>query len=146
MTRSRAETVAKAYHEAFERLAFDHDVVPREITWRQVPEAERKLMTAVVHDLLAREVIRTVPQVGPIEAATTKACKGRTDQPLVHVALMIARDLDRGVEDKALAGVARELRLTLDNLGVAVGTPEEKSVRDELREKRAARQAAAETQ
>lgn len=57
----RAERVAEAFHEAYERLARDHGYVTRErsaVPWAEVPEDNKGLMIATAHDLLDRGVIR----------------------------------------------------------------------------------------
>jgi hypothetical protein len=49
-----AERVARAFHEAYERLAPDFDYDTRAASakpWDQVPEANRNLMIAVVVEL-----------------------------------------------------------------------------------------------
>jgi hypothetical protein len=58
--RSRAETIAEAFHEAYERLAPEHGYETRPETsthWADVPEKNKSLMVAVVRELLQREVI-----------------------------------------------------------------------------------------
>ena len=55
-----SETIARAFHETYERLAPDHGYSTREASakpWEEVPEQNRGLMLAVVSDLLARGVI-----------------------------------------------------------------------------------------
>ncbi|MEU7170322.1 2'-5' RNA ligase family protein [Micromonospora tulbaghiae] len=55
-----AETVAKAFHESYERQAPDHGYRTREASakpWEQVPDNNRALMVAVVRDLIERGVI-----------------------------------------------------------------------------------------
>lgn len=57
----RAEAIARAFHEAYERLAPEHGYETRPesaVTWDTVPEHNRRLMVAVVTELLDREVIR----------------------------------------------------------------------------------------
>lgn len=55
-----AEQVARAFHEAYERLAPDHGWETQERSrkdWDDVPEANRSLMVAVAADLLDRRII-----------------------------------------------------------------------------------------
>jgi len=55
-----AERIAKAFHESYERQASEHSYETREASakpWEEVPENNRNLMTAVVQDLLDRELI-----------------------------------------------------------------------------------------
>lgn len=84
--------------------------------------------------------------MGPIEQAVRKACRDREQEPLAEMAFQLSRTLDLGVEDKAVAGLNRELRLTLDALGVAVTGTKEAGVADELRAQRAKRRADAKAQ
>lgn len=54
------ENVARAFHEAYERLAPEHGYQTRPesaVPWDDVPESNRALMTAVVADLFERGVI-----------------------------------------------------------------------------------------
>lgn len=58
---SRAEQVARKFHEAYERLAPIYAYETREaskVPWGQVPERNRDLMIATVRDLLQRGIIR----------------------------------------------------------------------------------------
>lgn len=60
-----AEQVAREFHEAYERLAPDHGYRTREASakpWSEVPEQNKRLMTAVVNDLLERGVIRATKE------------------------------------------------------------------------------------
>lgn len=55
-----AETVARAFHESYERLAPEYDYETREASakaWEDVPESNRSLMRAVVADLIDRGII-----------------------------------------------------------------------------------------
>lgn len=57
---SKAERLAKAFHEAYERLAPDYSYTTREASakpWEEVPENNKKLMIAVVQELLDRKEI-----------------------------------------------------------------------------------------
>jgi tryptophan 2,3-dioxygenase len=57
-----AEAVAKAFHETYERLAPQHQYETRRasaVPWEQVPANNRRLMVAVVADLIERGVIYT---------------------------------------------------------------------------------------
>lgn len=59
-----AEIVAKAFHEAYERLAPEHGYETREASakpWEQVPLQNRRLMTAVVRDLLDQGYLKVTP-------------------------------------------------------------------------------------
>lgn len=50
-----AERVARAFHESYERLAPEHGYSTREWSakpWEQVPLQNRRLMTAVVRELI----------------------------------------------------------------------------------------------
>lgn len=54
------EQIAKAFHEAYERLAPEFGYKTREESakpWAMVPEANKALMRAVVDDLLQQGVI-----------------------------------------------------------------------------------------
>lgn len=54
---SRAETVAKWFHEAYERLAPKHGYKTRDATavpWEDVPESNRALMIETAAEVLAR--------------------------------------------------------------------------------------------
>lgn len=56
----KAEQIAKAFHDAYERLAPKHGYETREASrkpWEEVPENNRELMTAVVTELLDDGVI-----------------------------------------------------------------------------------------
>lgn len=58
---SEAETIAKAFHTAYERLApkFAYDTRSESaVPWQQVPERNRRLMIATVQRLLDNGVIR----------------------------------------------------------------------------------------
>ena len=53
------ETVAKHFHEAYERLAPDYGYKTREasaVPWEEVPEQNRNLMIAVCRELIERLV------------------------------------------------------------------------------------------
>lgn len=61
------ERVAEHFHETYERLAPDHGYRTRDTSakpWADVPEQNKRLMVAVVTDLIERGVITT-----PIEPA-----------------------------------------------------------------------------
>lgn len=56
----RAEQIAKAFHESYERQAAAHDYTTREASakpWESVPDNNRSLMIAVAQDLLERKII-----------------------------------------------------------------------------------------
>lgn len=58
--RRSVESIAREFHEAYEKLAPAYGYETREesaVPWEQVPEPNRKLMVAVVEALLARGVI-----------------------------------------------------------------------------------------
>jgi hypothetical protein len=60
-TESDPVAVARAFHEAYERLAPSFGYQTREASarpWADVPEQNKLLMTAVAADLLAAGVIR----------------------------------------------------------------------------------------
>lgn len=55
-----SESIARDFHEAYERLApeFGYETrVESRTRWEDVPETNRRLMTAVVNDLIDRGVI-----------------------------------------------------------------------------------------
>jgi hypothetical protein len=55
-----AEPIAKAFHEAYERLAPSHGYETRKASakpWSEVPEQNRGLMIAVVSELITWHVI-----------------------------------------------------------------------------------------
>lgn len=63
---SPAETIAKAFHESYERQAPDHGYKTRErsaVPWEDVPEDNKSLMIAVVDDLLTSRVIADASDV-----------------------------------------------------------------------------------
>jgi hypothetical protein len=65
-TPDTAERIARAFHEAYERLAPDFGYTTREASakpWADVPEQNKRLMIAVVADLLQRRVIADEQQV-----------------------------------------------------------------------------------
>ncbi len=52
-----AEELAQLFHETYERLAPEHDYETRKasaVPWDQVPEPNRRLMTAVCDEILTR--------------------------------------------------------------------------------------------
>lgn len=56
-----AEAIARAFHEAYERLAPGHGYETREasaVPWEDVPQENRALMIATVTSLLDNDVIR----------------------------------------------------------------------------------------
>ena len=56
-----AERIARAFHEAYERLAPEHGYETRPdsaVGWEDVPTNNRALMVAVAAELLERGVIR----------------------------------------------------------------------------------------
>lgn len=64
---SPAEQIAKAFHDCYEKLAPAHSYETRResaVPWEAVPESNRALMVAVVHELLS---------VGTIEVGDTLA-------------------------------------------------------------------------
>lgn len=61
-----AEKVARAFHEAYERLAPHFGYQTREASskpWEQVPEQNKRLMMAVAAELLDEGVIQTTVPV-----------------------------------------------------------------------------------
>lgn len=58
-----AEQIAEAFHNAYERLAPEHDYETRASrrTWQEIPENNRELMVSVVTELLENGII-TVPK------------------------------------------------------------------------------------
>lgn len=140
---SSTEATARALYEAEQEIASEsgESVGP---AWRALTVAHRRIRRRALARLVNLERIRIRTETGPIEQTVRTACEQRESEPLVRIAFELAYQLDQGVDDKALAGMARELRITLDALGVALGAKrEETSVADELRAKRAAREAAA---
>jgi hypothetical protein len=64
---SPEEAVARAFHEAYERLAPRHGYETREASakpWAEVPEPNRRLMVSVVTELVKREIIYPHPGLG----------------------------------------------------------------------------------
>lgn len=60
-----AEHVAEQFHETYERLAPDFDYRTRTasaVPWADVPEGNKRLMTAVVSELIGRCVITVAGQ------------------------------------------------------------------------------------
>lgn len=60
LERLSLDGVARAFHEAYERLApsFGYETRPESaVAWEDVPEQQRSLMRATVKDLLDRNVI-----------------------------------------------------------------------------------------
>jgi hypothetical protein len=60
VTRRDDERIARAFHEAYERLAPEFSYRTREasaVPWEDVPQQNRDLMIATVGDLLARGII-----------------------------------------------------------------------------------------
>lgn len=60
MSSLSVEDVAAEFHETYEALApkFGYATRPESaVTWERVPEANRRLMIAVVHDLIQRGII-----------------------------------------------------------------------------------------
>jgi hypothetical protein len=58
---TQAETIAKAFHEAYERLAPEFSYKTREasaVPWDQVPESNKRLMIAVASTLLEQGAVR----------------------------------------------------------------------------------------
>lgn len=56
----RAEEIAQAFHETYERLAPGHGYETREASakpWADVPEQNKGLMIAVVRELLRKGII-----------------------------------------------------------------------------------------
>jgi hypothetical protein len=57
---SRAQEVAAAFHESYERQAMSFGYKTRDasaVPWKNVPSANKELMIAVAQDLLDRGVI-----------------------------------------------------------------------------------------
>lgn len=57
---SKAEKIAKAFHESYERQAPDHGYQTRErsaVPWEDVPEDNKSLMIAVAQDLLDNHIV-----------------------------------------------------------------------------------------
>lgn len=62
----RAHTIAKAFHEAYERLApsFEYSTrVESAMGWEDLPQQNKMLMTAVVAELLDKRIIFDEPVV-----------------------------------------------------------------------------------
>lgn len=58
---SRAEEIARAFHESYERQAPEHGYQTRKrsaVPWEDVPADNRGLMVAVAQDLLDQGVIQ----------------------------------------------------------------------------------------
>jgi hypothetical protein len=56
-----AEEIARAFHETYENFAPSYGSKPREasaVAWKDVSASNKKLMIAVVADLLDREIIQ----------------------------------------------------------------------------------------
>lgn len=76
-TPGTAETIAQRFHEAYERLAPAHGYETRPdsaVPWPDVPERNRRLMTAVVGELLAAGVINAG---GGDRPPTARQCAAR---------------------------------------------------------------------
>lgn len=61
---SRAEEIAYAFHATYEHLAPEYGYETREasaVPWKDVPEANKNLMIAVVRSLIADGVIAAPP-------------------------------------------------------------------------------------
>lgn len=57
-----AERIAQAFHESYERQAGDHNYTTRKasaVPWETVPDNNKRLMIAVVTDLLDQGIIKT---------------------------------------------------------------------------------------
>jgi hypothetical protein len=55
-----SENIAKEFHETYERLAPEYNYDTRKesaVPWEKVPETNKRLMLAVVRDLLSRGVM-----------------------------------------------------------------------------------------
>jgi uncharacterized protein YegP (UPF0339 family) len=75
-----AEEIAREFHDTYERLAPEHGYETREASakpWPEVPEQNRRLMEAVVGDLLERGVIAAPPaptvEPGPDQTSLEEA-------------------------------------------------------------------------
>ncbi|MEO3860890.1 hypothetical protein [Acrocarpospora sp. B8E8] len=82
-----AEKVARAFHQAYERLAPDHGYKTREATavpWDDVPWGNKRLMIAVAHTLI-RDGVISVPEQKPEPKITVNVQPKRPDQPAVIV-------------------------------------------------------------
>lgn len=82
---SGAERIARAFHEAYERLAPAHGYSTREasaVPWDEVPEQNRELMVATVEALLAQGDI----EYGVLADAT------KPDGPRAHFEIFPAGD------------------------------------------------------
>jgi hypothetical protein len=58
-----SENIAEEFHETYERLAPEYNYDTRKesaVPWEKVPEPNKRLMVAVVSDLLSRGVITSV--------------------------------------------------------------------------------------
>jgi hypothetical protein len=81
-----AEQIAAAFHEAYERLAPSHGYETREASakpWDEVPENNRRLMSATVADLIGRGVISP--------GLPTTATRQVVDGEAVRAALKVLR-------------------------------------------------------
>jgi hypothetical protein len=67
-----AEQIAKAFHDCYEKLAPAHSYETRKesaVPWEDVPENNRALMVAVVHELLSVGAIEVGDAIGPAVSA-----------------------------------------------------------------------------
>lgn len=70
-----AETLAREFHETYERLAPNHGYKTRKasaVPWEDVPEQNKSLMIAVAQDLITRTVVWGVRH-DPFEQARKEA-------------------------------------------------------------------------
>lgn len=83
---SHPDSIAQAFHEAYERLAPDHGYETRKasaVPWNQVPEQNKSLMIAVVGALIETGVIQpgTPHRAGGLGPSVSQ----RVERPLVHL-------------------------------------------------------------
>ncbi|MFG1976928.1 hypothetical protein ACGFJC_47015 [Nonomuraea fuscirosea] len=94
------ELIARAFHEAYERLAPEHghqrpgSAVP----WEETPELNRTLMVAVVAELLAARTIARGPGLSGEQPATEPPSVGSGASPGAGIVIntMHQRPLDDG--------------------------------------------------
>ena len=81
---AQIDAIARAFHESYERQAPANDYETREasrVEWESVPENNKRLMRAVVTDLLNRRIIIAGAAL-PLPRA--EGCSCDTATPLAH--------------------------------------------------------------
>jgi hypothetical protein len=119
------DRIARSFHEAYERLAPEHGYATRResaVPWDQVPENNKKLMRAVVAEIIPAEVVALRAELAEAHETRELAIQnGAHNVDVLHQQLVYEReekwrerDAANAMMERAEAAEAREQQLRVD--------------------------------